>query len=69
MVSVIVDATQGARTTSTWNHNQPFRDITRGRVDLDVRWIDQSTSLSLPSWTVANVANLSITHLGGHTHL
>ena len=39
-------------------------DITSGRVHLDVCWIDQPTQ-----WTVANVAHLSVTHLGGHAHL
>ena len=44
--------------------NQP---ITGGRVRLDVCWMDQSTSPT--QWTVANVAHLSVTHLGGHAHL
>ena len=38
-----------------------------GLVHLDVCWIDQPTSLT--RWTVANVALLSVTHLGGHAHL
>ena len=41
--------------------------ITGGLVDLDVGWIDQSTSPT--QWTVANVAHLSVTHLDGHAHL
>ena len=47
--------------------NLPPYDITGGRVHLDVCWIDQSTSL--PQWTVANIAHLYVTHLGGHDHL
>ena len=50
-------------------HYKPFgkfaaSDITSGRVHLDVCWIDQSTSLP-----VANVAHLSVIHLGGHAQL
>ena len=35
--------------------------IPSGRIHLEVCWIDQPTQ-----WTVANVAHLSVIHLGGH---
>ena len=42
-------------------------DITGGRVHLDV-FLDRSVHQPT-QWTVANVARLSIIHLGGHAHL
>ena len=44
------------------HHYKPFLCFS-GRVHLEVRWIDQPTQ-----WTVANVADLSNIHLGGHAH-